>query len=985
MHRIILLFSLVGFICIVDVNGRAYNHKEFDLTMQHQTQMNRNDKMPKEDPEIIIVEIPDKIKNDPKYRINCLPDIDEYKSFCMFDVSINRTLNITNESCLARGCTWDSNVSTCFIPLEKGGYDLMGESNQISNAITQYKLIRLSTNSSMTKIQSKDTSNDFSLFNNDIDNLDVQISVSGTNMIRMTIRDTNAQRYEVPVPIQWNPSMSSSSKIKFQLTKTLNCQIGFRIQRTNTQSILFDTSFFANSFIYDDKFIQIITTIPSRNIYGFGENTHRSFQHTLKESYRYGMFSRDQWPSGVNENLYGAHPFYMVVEPDGQAFGIFIFNSNAQDYKFDEFDDDQAMLTYRTIGGILDIIFFAGPNPENVIQQYQSVIGKPYMPPYWALGFQLSRYGYNTLNNMRAAMTRTLDANIPLDVMYGDIDYFYKRLDFTWHPIDFDGLPEYIDWLHDNGMKFITILDPAIDSQEKNYSTYTEGEKDNIWIKWPIHRNLQFNETNNRNMLGHVWPDGKAVFPDFFYPPAIEWWKSQIVNYHSKLKFDGLWIDMNEPANFDTNKDKPWNWNGEELWNLHCPIDDEPFENPPYKTAICGDYISDKTLCMIGEQTDGQGHIYNHYDVHSLYGWSETVASLVAGRMTENKRSVVISRSTFPSSGVFGGHWLGDNTADWTHLKFNIIGMLEFNLFGIPYIGADICGYFQNTTEQMCQRWMQLGAFNPFFRNHNGFGYIDQDPGIFSTNVATSNRHAVELRYTLIPYLYTLFHRVHVSGGTVVRSMVHIFPLDSECWSLDEQFLWGSSLLIAPVIYENHINKSLYLPTTERWFDYYTGEEQTILGHLTVSAPLDFIPLYLRGGYIIPHQQSAMNTVASRKKPLFLIIALDKNQHASGDLFWDDGESIDTYERSIYNYFIFNYQSQRLTIEPWTYKYQQMGNGIKFEDIKIFGLNKQPTKILWNGQELISTSQWTFDITTNVLHMTKLSLNVAKTHKFIIS
>jgi alpha-glucosidase (family GH31 glycosyl hydrolase) len=150
---------------------------------------------------------------------------------------------------------------------------------------------------------------------------------------------------------------------------------------------------------------------------GFGENTHSSFRHNLKQSHRYGIFGRDQWPTGMNENLYGTHPFYMGIESDGQAFGIFIFNSNAQDYKFDEFDDDQAMFTYRTIGGIMDVIFFAGPDPEHVIRQYQLVIGKPYMPPYWALGFQLSRYGFNTLNNMRAAMRRTLDANIPLDVM----------------------------------------------------------------------------------------------------------------------------------------------------------------------------------------------------------------------------------------------------------------------------------------------------------------------------------------------------------------------------------------------------------------------------------------------------------------------------------------------------------------------------------------------------------------------------------------
>jgi alpha-glucosidase (family GH31 glycosyl hydrolase) len=213
--------------------------------------------------------------------------------------------------------------------------------------------------------------------------------------------------------------------------------------------------------------------------------------------------------------------------------------------------------------------------------------------------------------------------------------------------------------------------------------------------------------------------------------------------------------------------------------------------------------------------------------------------------------------------------------------------------------------------------------------------------------------------------------------------MAHVFPTNSECWSLDEQFLWGSSLLIAPVIYENHLNKSLYLSTTERWYDYYTGEEQTTVGQITVSAPLDFTPLYLRGGAIIPHQESAMNTVASRKKPLYLIIALDKKQSAYGDLFWDDGESIDTYERSVYNYFIFNYNSNRLTLEPWTYKYPQMGNEIKLDEIKIFGIDKQPTRVVWNGQDLTPTSKWTFDATKKILYMTTLTLNVAKTHKFV--
>jgi len=164
-----------------------------------------------------------------------------------------------------------------------------------------------------------------------------------------------------------------------------------------------------------------------------------------------------------------------------------------------------------------------------------------------------------------------------------------------------------------------------------------------------------------------------------------------------------------EPANFDTNLGKPWNWDRPGTWNLTCPFHDEVLDNPPYKTAICGDYVSDKTICMIAEQVDARGKIYNHYDVHNIYGWSETVATLPIARSLENKRSIIITRSTFPTSGSMSGHWLGDNISKWKYLKYNIIGMLEFNLFGIPYNGADICGFFDNTTEQMCQRWTQLG------------------------------------------------------------------------------------------------------------------------------------------------------------------------------------------------------------------------------------------------------------------------------------
>lgn len=188
--------------------------------------------------------------------------------------------------------------------------------------------------------------------------------------------------------------------------------------------------------------------------------------------------------------------------------------------------------------------------------------------------------------------------------------------------------------MRSRGVRFIIILDPAIDMEEPNYSTYLEGKKGDVFIKWPEDDNPQKNETaDNKNeyMVGYVWPEGKTVFPDFFRNSTKQWWMEEIdKHYKNVLTFDALWIDMNEPANFDTNKPKPWNWPADKPdWNLICPHND--YDDPPYVPIIASHYgkdtrISDKTLCMKGIQ--GQNNEYFHYDVHNLYGWSQTEPTL---------------------------------------------------------------------------------------------------------------------------------------------------------------------------------------------------------------------------------------------------------------------------------------------------------------------------------------------------------------------
>ncbi|KAG1696088.1 Maltase-glucoamylase, intestinal [Nymphon striatum] len=650
-------------------------------------------------------------------------------------------------------------------------------------------------------------------------------------------------------------------------------------------------------------------------------------------------------------NLYGVHPFYTCLENDGKSYGVLLMNSNAIDYTM----MPAPALTYRTIGGVLDFYIFLGPTPENVIQQYTQLIGRPMIPPYWALGFQLTRWRYESLDHLKEAVERTRKYDIPQDIQYGDTDYMDEYMDFTYDKKKFKGFPEYIrNSTKSSDLRFIVILDHALISNVSTYKPYNTGAAKDVFIKWPkkyvpeeIH-----NLTGGKNfMLGYVWPKGKTAFPDYFKNETKTWWIDTIVDFHNILQFDGLWI----AAYVRGQKER----------------------------------LSQKTLCMIGEQDDGKKR---HYDVHSLYGWSQTLPTLIAAQKATKERSMVVTRSTFVSSGRYAGHWLGDNTSKWPFMHQSIVGMLEFNLFGIPYVGADICGFFGNTTNDLCIRWMQLGAFYPFCRNHNAKTNIDQDPGALGKEVAKASRIALNIRYTLLPYLYTLLFEANQHGSTVVRPLFHEFPTDENTYDLDAQFLWGPALMIAPVLEQNVDSLKMYLPK-DGWYEYSNGKGEgnyfmklaRSLSNITRSTYLaqnwnicsaddctiiiislfhqgpmntskdvsgnKMIPLFIRSGHIIPAQDPALNTVKARQNPLSLIIATKGSHSCLGNLFWDDGISIDTIEKKSFHHFNFNYTKNTLVIDR-TNSYKNSVT-LKLDKLKILGMTKKPKMVLINNQTVV--------------------------------
>ncbi|KAF7653977.1 hypothetical protein LDENG_00076250, partial [Lucifuga dentata] len=806
--------------------------------------------------------------------------LEEYTRFdCHPEEHANET------KCQARGCVWEptdiERVPWCFYPKDYG-YNVIAIKETVSGAtldITRNKKYKSSGRPGSP----------------DIDTLRVEIRYHSSDMLQFKIWDPATKRYEVPVPLSVpvTPETDENKRLyKVVITKQ---PFGIQVIRKSTRTKIWDSS--VPGFTFSDMFIQVSTRLSSEYVYGFGETEHPTYKHDLNY-HTWGMFAKDQ-PPGYKMNCYGVHPFYMGLETTTDAHGVLLLNSNAMDVTF----QPTPALTYRTLGGILDFYMVLGPTPELVVQEYTALIGRPVLPAYWSLGFQLCRYGYANDTEIADLYRDMTAAGIPYDVQYADIDYMERQLDFVLDP-KFSGLPALVDHMRGEGMRFIFILDPAISGNETHYPAFDRGIADDVFIKWP-------KELSDDIVWGKVWPDypgvivnesldwdtqvelyrSYAAFPDFFRNRTAKWWYQEIKDFYiNTMKFDGLWIDMNEPASFVHGTV------GEKC--LGSPLLENPPYMPPLESQRLG--LNHKTLCMNSQQFLSDGTPVRHYDVHNLYGWSHTKPTYDALLNVTGSRGIVVTRSTYPSSGKWAGHWLGDNNASWDQLYKSIIGMMEFSLFGISYTGADICGFFNKAEYEMCLRWMQLGAFYPYSRNHNGKGNPRQDPVAWNSTFSEASRDVLNIRYTLLPYLYTLMFEAHAKGSTVIRPLLHEFVNDKATWDIHRQFLWGPALLISPTLDPGVQYVNGYIPDA-RWYDFHTAKDIGVRRQiLAMPTPLSHINLHVRGGYILPWQKPENNTYYSRKNPLGLIIALSDGGTAQGSFFWDNGEGIDTYEEGQY-------------------------------------------------------------------------------------
>ncbi|XP_077980261.1 lysosomal alpha-glucosidase-like [Glandiceps talaboti] len=851
------------------------------------------------------------------YRFNCHPEL----------------IGLTEEHCLSRGCCWNpsfnsevngvtlgraaSHVPGCYYPSDFNSYTA-NKQNETGFGYT-VELERSTT----------------SYYPKDVMQLVVDVYFESKSRLHFKIYDPNDGRYEVPID---TPKVTQKANLTDYEVKMSEKPFSLAVKRKSSNITILDTSV-NPAFIFSDQFIQISTKLPSNYVYGLGE--HRdSLLHNI--DWTSFSFWTHGFPPMENMNLYGAHPFYMVMEDNGNAHGVFLLNSNAMDVTL----QPAPALTWRTIGGILDFYVFTGPTPGEVIQQYIEVIGRPFMPPYWSLGFHLCRYGYGSTNKTREVWQSMLDAKIPLDTQWNDIDSMDSSKDFTLDPQAYGDLPDFVKEIHKNKQHYVIMVDPAISNEQPkgSYPPYDDGVEMDIFIR----------DYKGKPFVGKVWP-GHTVFPDYTNPATVEWWEKQTRIFHNKVEFDGLWNDMNEPASFVSG-----------AVGEGCPIGNT-YDYPPYVPNVFGITLNDESMCPSAKQ-----NLSLHYNLHNLYGYTEVSATYRALKNIRGLRPFVLSRSTFSGSGKYTAHWTGDNLSSWGDLYYSIPAILNFNMFGIPMVGADICGFRGDTTEELCQRWQQLGAFYPFSRNHNDLGAKDQHPTIFSKTMQNSTRKALLVRYTLLPYLYTLFHKASIAGETVARPLFFEFPHDDKTLTIDKQFLWGEALLITPVLEKGATSVKGYFPKGI-WYDYYTGVGIPSTGEqIELDTPMDKINLHIRESFIIPTQEPNTTTTTARQNPFGLLVALSKDGVANGSLYWDDGERLDSFDKKKYEAIEFsaarNVVNSTVINNGYTVETMILGS------VMVCGVMNNPQIVKANGKEI----EFTFDLQNRVLRLNNISLRLTK-------
>ncbi len=587
-----------------------------------------------------------------------------------------------------------------------------------------------------------------------------------------------------------------------------------------------------------DRQVVTIEVPAGTSLYGTGEVTGpllrngRAIECWNTDAYGYDDSAR---------SLYQSHPWVLGVRRDGSAFGVLADTT----YRCEV--DLTSRIVFRADGPAFPIIIIDRPAPHGVIASLAEMTGKMPLPPKWALGYHQCRYSYFPEARVREIAREFRQRDIPCDVIWFDIDYMDSFRVFTFNRTHFpDPLKLNTDLLAE-GFHNVWMINPGVkvETGPGISPVFDSGNDAAVWTK----------SATGSVYRGEVWP-GWCRFPDFTAPRVRQWWGPFYCDFLSQ-GVTGVWNDMNEPAVF----------------------------NVPSKTMPEGNrHAGDPGLVGNDGRPQGAKAAGDHARYHNVYGMQMIRATrdgILAAR--PEKRPFVLSRANYIGGQRYGATWTGDNTANWYHLEASIPMALNVGLSGQPFIGPDIGGFAQNGDGALFARWMGFGALLPFARGHTGKENIDKEPWAFGPQVERACRLAIEQRYRLMPYLYTLFEEASRTGLPVARPTFFADPTDPALRSEDDSFLLGDGLLVVAQVVPDRTRMPVPPRGICREFDFGDVHE-------------DLPRLFLRGGSIVPTGPVMEHTGEKPLDPLTLLVCLDERGEAVGELYEDAGDGFG-YER----------------------------------------------------------------------------------------
>lgn len=569
--------------------------------------------------------------------------------------------------------------------------------------------------------------------------------------------------------------------------------------------------------------------------YGLGE---KGGDLNKKGCYTENFNTDDPETDDDSITYYKTIPFYVALKEEF-TYGIF-FDNSFRSY-FDMGKEMGDRIFFGAIGGQIQYYFIPGENIKEVVKNYTALTGRMEMPPLWSLGYQQCRFSYFSQEEVRELVKTFEEKDIPLDVVYLDIDYMDGFRVMTFKTPNFDDAAGLISDLKEKGIRTITIIDPGVKVDEE-YDVFKRGKEGNHFTK----------KLDGEMFIGAVWP-GDSAFPDFSNKDCREWWKSELKKFISEHGMDGIWNDMNEPCVF----------------------------NNDHKTML--------ETCL----HNSDNGVIEHKEFHNRYGFEMSRCSKEAQEeLHPNERGFSMTRATYAGGQRYSSVWTGDNMSLWSQMRMSISMNANLGISGFSFVGNDVSGFGLDSSEELFIRWMEMGPFIPIFRNHSNMYTRRQEPWAFGPRAEKIAKKSIELRYELLPYIYDLYYISHKEGLPIFRPMIMEYEKDMNLLNMREQFMLGENMLVAPVLYEGERSKTVYLPKGS-WFNYFTMEKLQGGKWYKLPCELDEILVFVKEGSIIPTYNKKFRNVKERPKNILLKVF---GENAKGFHYNDDGHTMEYLE-----------------------------------------------------------------------------------------